>query len=220
MYHLPERMDNEEPPIVFQAPRLIKGGSDFRYRGRCHEVLCSPTVQPVGLAQGWFLHHWDNGRYSIMGDKARFQRNLELLKRDLKDPNCDQARTLFYLAMTYEKGGYNEKAAEYFARRYKMEGTWEEERWMAHFRMGCCQLRMGKTEGVDTLLQCLAERPWRAEPLMDLAAYYHGRGLDQLSSMFLPQGPFPYPVQDTLFLRDDLYAPPPLTSDPVTVTTG
>lgn len=215
MYHIPEKMMNEDPQIVFQAPRLIKGGSDFRYRGRCHEVLCSPSVQPIGLASGWHLYHWDTGRYSQMGDQARLTRNLELLRQDLKDPKCDKARTFFYLGMTLERGGHSSAAIEEFSKRSKMTGTWEEERWMAHFRMACCQLRLGRVEGVDTMLRCLAERPWRAEPLLDLAAFYHGLGLDQLANMFLPQGPFPYPVNDTLFLREDLYQPNPLTNGAV-----
>jgi Glycosyl transferase family 2 len=218
MYHLPEKMMNEDPQIVFQAPRLIKGGSDFRYRGRCHEVLYSPTVQPIGLTDGWHLYHWDTGRYSVLGDKARCERNLALLKLDMKDPKADKARTLFYMAMTLERGGHTTLAIDYFGRRAKLKATWEEERWTAHHRLACCQLRLGRPEGVDSMLRVIAERPWRAEPLIDLAAFYKGQGLEQLAMMFLPQGPFPYPLNDSLFLREELYMPRPLTGEASSVT--
>jgi hypothetical protein len=218
MYHIHETMRSEEPQTSFQAPRLIKGDSDFRYRGRCHEVLFSSIPQPVGVAPEWHIDHWSDGNYGRQGDGARMERNLALLKHDLRDPDADKARTIFYTAMTHERGGNPKEAERWFKQRWMMEKTWEEERWQAHYRMGCCQLAQGNPAGVDTLLRTIDMRPYRAEPLLDLAAYYHMMGCDALAQLFMPQAPFPYPIQDALFIREELYGPPPLTHDPETVT--
>jgi hypothetical protein len=208
MYHIHETMRSEEPQSSFQAPRLIKGASDFYYRGRCHEVLFSSTPQPVGLAPEWHIDHWADGNYGRKGDAARMERNMILLRKDMKDPAADHARTSFYMGMTLERSGKPDLAEIQFGFRWEMEGTWEEERWQAHYRMGCCQLAQGKTDGVDTLLRVIGDRPWRAEPLIDLAAYYFNLGQERVAEMFFPKGPFPYPANDALFIREDLYMPP------------
>ena len=52
-------------------------------------------------------------------------------------------------------------------------GGWDEERFYASYRLGSCLLRAGALdEGCGALWRAWGERPWRAEPLVQLAEHY------------------------------------------------
>jgi len=155
-------------PLRFWLPRMVKSTVDWEWRGRAHEYLARVSAEGELFRTGSFHveHHADGGN---RGNK--FQRELALLQADNQE-TPDDARTVFYLARTYEDMGERARAATWYRKRTTL-GGWEEERWYAGWRLGQCLLAIGKTdEGCGALMRAWGARPWRAEPLWSLAEHY------------------------------------------------
>lgn len=59
----------------------------------------------------------------------------------------------------------------WYRRRLEL-GGWDEELFYARFRRGACLLRAGQPdEACGALWRAWGERPWRAEPLAELAEH-------------------------------------------------
>jgi len=194
----------------FWAPRLIRAKGPCRWVGKCHEVPEAEGMTQERWAGITLTHHGD-GHDSP--DDRRLARNEMLLRAELH-VHPDNPRTVFYLANTLEAAGRKKEAAAYFKQRAAMGTVQSEEGWYAHYRWGACQLATGDLTGVDTLLRATNRRPWRAEPLADLATYYYQQECEQLAKFFeLAADSLPYPEIDCLFIEDALYDKE-LRSDP------
>ena len=183
------------------APRLIRAKGPCRWQGRCHEVPEGGLTSERW--EGLTLNHVGDGHDSPEG--RRLARNEMLLRRDLHD-DPDNSRTIAYLGQTLEQGGRKKEAIEFWKRRAAMGTMLDEEGWWAHWRLGVCQLATGDLAGVDTLLRATNRRPWRGEPLADLATYYLQQGCEELGKFFASAADsVPYPTTDRLFIEDALY---------------
>lgn len=111
----------------------------------------------------WILDHCDGANRDV-----KLARDEALLRLDLADaPNSERA--VFYLAQTLDGLGKLEEAIELYTRRVGM-GGFEQEAWIARLRAGQCYLRAaGYTKGIGILLDAWARKPWRAEPLYQIA---------------------------------------------------
>ncbi len=193
------------------APRLLASTASWVWRGRTHEYLTLSDREPLLEQATSFhvVHHADGG-----GRAGKFERDLSLLETDLEE-HPDDARTVFYLARTYEDRGEHATAARCYRRRLELPG-WDEEAWYARWRLGACELALGHGgAAADVLLHAWDQRPWRAEPLWTLAEHYRATGRWQLAwemgtiarryTAARPDGRGPDPSGDRLFVHDDVY---------------
>jgi tetratricopeptide (TPR) repeat protein len=185
----------------YWAPRLIRAKGPCRWQGRCHEV--PEGGQTSERWQGIELYHVGDGHDSP--DARRLSRNEMLLRTDLRE-HPDDPRVIFYLAQTLHSQGRWKEAVDYYKRRASVGLIEGEEGWYAHYQMGVCQLAAGDFAGVDTMLRAVNRRPWRAEPLAELATYYLREGCEELGKFFaFAADSLPYPETDMLFIEDALY---------------
>lgn len=89
---------DEENYLIGSLVRIFKNGKDFFYKGRIHE---QPNIfAPVAMTNISFLHYgYSRADYEVM--EYKYQRNIELLLKDLKEGK-DLIYTYFQLAQTYE----------------------------------------------------------------------------------------------------------------------
>lgn len=212
---LPSGVDCVEAELRYEglslwSPRLFRSRRGWRWHGRAHEYLASPRADSVQSR----THRFGVIHYADGGNRAdKLERELALLLQDRAD-DPDNARTVFYLARTYDDMGRPAEAAKWYDRRVQL-GGWEEERWYAQWRHGACLLAMDRTdEACGVLWRSFGERPWRAEPLSTLAAHYRVNALWRLcwetcevarrSCGVLPGRPG-RTVSDRLFVHSDVY---------------
>jgi glycosyltransferase involved in cell wall biosynthesis len=154
--------------LRFMLPRMVRSEDEWEWRGRTHEYLALKGREAKAFESKSFYikHHGDGGS---KGDK--YERDVKLLQADLRE-FPDDARTVFYLARTYEDLGEYSRAATWYDKRTRL-GGWEEELWYAKWRLGSCLLRSRKIdEACGVLMRAWGSRPWRAEPLWTLAEHY------------------------------------------------
>ena len=147
--------------------RIVKRGIGAQYVGVTHEYLDVGGLQGPWpkLRGGMFIDHADGANRP-----GKFERDIALLKAEV-EKNPDDARSVFYLAQSYRDNGQFQKAASTYLDRSYMENTWEEEKWYALLMYARCLDTMG-VDATGIWKLCHNERPWRREPLKDLARYY------------------------------------------------
>jgi len=183
------------------VPRLIKAHSRLMWQGRCHEHPFAEGASSERWEGIRITHHGD-GHDSV--DNRRLHRNEGLLRKDLVE-HPDDPRLLAYLAQTLMGLGKHRQAYKLFRRRAGMV-AFEEEAWWAQYQAGLCQLAYGDWAGVDTLLRACDRRPWRGEPLADLATFYYQHNCHELAKFFASAADsLPYPTTDSLFIENALY---------------
>lgn len=194
--------------LTYENTRLVRADILWTCVGVTHEYWNCPSGQVVSLKSLWIDDYGDGGSKA-----EKFERDIRLLTKGLED-DPKNGRYAFYLAQSYQNSGQHTLAIEYYKKRIEM-GGWEEETWYAMWQMGRCYFELKKEEGkeekeVEKALfwyqQAFEKRPHRAEPLKDLAAYYRGKGQNQLAYMFARQGAdIPFPKDDKLFISHDVY---------------
>ena len=87
-----------------------------------------------------------------------------------------------------------------------MDG-WDEEAWYARWQEARCHRLLGdEAEFLAAALQAYDMRPWRAEPLYDIAKFYRERGANETAALFCEMASgLPWPAQDKLFIDDFVY---------------
>ena len=149
----------------------------------------------------WFKDHASGANRA-----DKFERDARLLTEALnQDP--DNHRYWFYLAQSWRDAGRTKDAAEAYAKRAGM-GGWDEEAWNARLQEARCLLALSDEGGfLRAALAAFNQRPWRAEPLYDLARFYRDRGMHDASVLFSEPGlAMKRPEQDILFIEDFVYA--------------
>ncbi len=195
-YRLLQRTDGS---LSYWNTRLVRRDSGARYRGVTHEYVDIPGDTPE-LHGAWYKDHATG---SNRVDK--FERDIRLLTEALRqDP--DNHRYWFYLAQSYRDAGRTQEAVDAYARRAGM-GGWDEEAWYARLQQARCLRSLGDEGGfLREALRAFNQRPWRAEPLWDLARFYRDRGMNDAAVLFCEPGlAMRRPEQDVLFLEDWVY---------------
>jgi Sulfotransferase family len=122
--------------------------------------------------------------------------------------NPEDARSVFFLAQSYFALGDFVNARKCFARRVEM-GGWDEEVYFAMFRIAESMRELGEPwpDVQDAFLRAWEFRPTRAEPLFEIAYRYRVDQRYRLGYLFAKRAAaIPFPEQDLLFVRPDVYA--------------
>ena len=190
----------------FDSPRLVRLSEGWRFQGVVHEILCKDGVPPPSIrVPGAHIHHDLAGR-DPERKRRGWERDLELLRAEQrKHPN--DARTAFYFAQTLEDLNRFHEAHAAYQERIAL-GGWREELYEARYRLA----RTGFASGMpwpqvqQLYLDAFTFAPHRAEPLFAIALYWQQQGNHALAYLFGQRAmQLPYPEQDTLFVRRDIY---------------
>lgn len=182
--------------ITYYNVRLIKSRFNWRFKGVVHEYIYNTKSERLlgypKCPDNIILYQNRN----LDDDKSqkRFIRDQDLLLQEhLKNP--DDPRTVFYLAQTYGCLRNHEKAYEYYLKRSKQIGFFEEV-YHSHFRLG----ESGGYIGLpwETLQQHYLDSlsiMERVEPLIKLAEHYREKKQWFTSFMFINQAcNLPHPI--------------------------
>lgn len=190
-YLVPQRND-----LTYVNVRLLRRDVSASYVGATHEYLSTP--EPPERLEG--LSFFDHACGSSRSEKT--ERDLRLLAASLEE-SPDDPRSLFYLAQTFFDAGRHAEAVHAFERRIAA-GGWEEEVWYARYRLALCRKALGDVPGfVAGCLDAYSSRPWRAEPLAQLARHYRETGQSDACLAICEIGStIPWPSSDRLFVED------------------
>jgi glycosyltransferase involved in cell wall biosynthesis len=205
--------------MAFYVSRLIRCRTGIHFVGAVHEVLNKLTI--VNVPDECYFE-WRPSRKGQVKSAQRWQRDRDLLLKSYEQNPCD-ARTLFYLAQTYECLGDWENAYIFYEKRAVIRG-WDEENFMTQFRLGNVAEHLRDAHDSATLdrathdgassyplairhyLEAFSLRPHRAEPLIKIADYYLKRDEMALAFLFAERAAkIPYPVKDRLFVEKYMY---------------
>ena len=195
--------------FVWWRTQIFRTGTGWKYMGILHEY---PTVDDRQPNIGKIEHNYAivartlGARNQNITPVEKYKKDAELLEEALKkEPN--NIRYQFYLAQSYFDSQQWEKAEEAYKKRVEMVG-WEEEQFYAAFRIGMCRGLQNKPwiEIQQAFLEAWQLRPFRAEPLHQIARIYRLMGHPRLGFLFAKMAmDMPYPQEDILFVSEDVY---------------
>jgi FkbM family methyltransferase len=168
--------------LSYYLPLVMRTSARWRYSGRVHECCGRPGGQPASVQVPVAQLRQDPKPQSREASRARWHRDLELLKGDkLADPRS--SRTSFYLAQTYECLGRPEDALAEYEWRIAI-GGWAEETFEAMLRRAKILDALKRwPEAELAFLEAYQFDARRAEPLFAIANHYYG--LDQHALVYL-----------------------------------
>lgn len=196
----------------WKRPQVLRADKPWRYEGEAHEYLVGGVTR--GTLDRPNAHDGGGPRIRAMPDghrrktegRTKYDRIAKILEAEVEaDP--ENPRNVFYLAQSYEDGGHTQKAIPMYLRRARLQG-WEEERWFAQFKAGRLMRWAGyPIEEIEAVLvKAHEERPWRAEPLTELALGLRRAGLPQKALRYAATAmSLPYPSHERLFVEEDSY---------------
>lgn len=194
--------------------RMVQFNTSMRY----HNLRLARLDYPWKCV-GCTHEYWDGGEgchtsnYDYLeiddlgdgGSKAdKFIRDERLLTADLVE-NPTNPRSMFYLAQTKECLNKNEEAIEWYQKRIKA-GGWFEEVWYAHYMIAKCYQKLGqKDKAVHWFLEAYNNRPGRAEAMYELAKQYREEGKNELAIFFAKRALATPMTKDLLFIHHSVY---------------
>lgn len=189
------------------SPRLVKSRAGWIWEGRIHEVTRHldrvQTPVPRSMGDPWIEHRESDP----VRKQARYPKDLEILLGECAIPAQD-CRNQFYLGWTLEALGRWEDALHAYDLRLFSSSNPEEE-WFTRYRRAFCLEKCGRAwaEVQDAHLKNYATRPWRAEPLCDIAMHWISVGNWELALLFARTGSsIPYPKDESGIVMHDVYA--------------
>jgi hypothetical protein len=198
--------------LSYFLPLVTRTKANWRYWGRVHECCGGPGRPPATMHIPGVEVMQHQEAQSLEATKARWQRDLELLRADhATDPR--NPRTAFYLAQTLDCLGQHEEALEMYALRVKI-GGWFEETFEAKLRCARMMEAMHRPwpEVQQAYLDAHTLDKRRAEPLYAIAErYYHGYpGVEKdnlpLTYLFARRAMELSAPNVTLFVDHDVYS--------------
>ena len=192
-------------PFSYYVPNIIKSGIEWRWIGVIHEYLHSDTERETV--------HLDHVRITSLPDGARshspdtFRRDAEVLEEALIDEPSN-SRYVFYLANAYRDSGELNRAILNYERRATM-GGWEEEIFVALWRLAECKLARGDDwDGCLTaFLRAHEHDVSRAEPLFVAGRAAAKRGYWGTAYLLLSRAAtIPHPGHVMHLVMEDVYA--------------
>lgn len=192
--------------VSFNSARVLRSRSGFRFKGVVHEVLSHPKrPAPTRVIPGVSIKHHPD-RDAIAKSHRRRERDIALLTEALKKDPTD-ARSAFYLAMTYLWMSRHVDAVPAFKRRIDL-GGWAEEVYQARYGLGQSMEGRGDPwlDVLQAYLDAHAFAPHRAEPLYRIALHYNARAEHALCLVFARRAAdLPYPSRDVHFVDAEVY---------------
>jgi glycosyltransferase involved in cell wall biosynthesis len=183
---------------------LFNMSFDWRYCGAVHEYADCRTVpwSSESLSPTTWIQARTEGSRS--NDTQKYQKDAMLLKKELENPECDKARTLFYLAQSYRDSENNEQAIKYYKKRAVLPNSWIEERYVSYL----CLIRLSDSIEEKIKYAWTAQNliPNRRECVGEVLHYARLRDIftQELYAMGLAFKDTPLPDKG-LFLEPHLY---------------
>jgi tetratricopeptide (TPR) repeat protein len=186
--------------LHYQNRRLLSKFSSAIYITPTHEFLNEGTGGCIPMAKAFFIDHADGSNR-----KEKFDRDIAIFKKALKNNEEPKDRIYYYLAQSYRDAGKLDKAIEWYQRRVDF-GGWAEENWSARTNIAACHRDLGN---IGEFLRCnLAAynfRPSRAEALYDLAKHFREKNEPATALIFAEAGMRIPLSTDALFVNDYVY---------------
>ncbi len=191
----------------FYHARLIRTHHQVKFIGAVHEV--PDVMATVKLPDDIYIERTVT-EVGIEKTRKRWQRDVGILMAEHMQDQSN-ARTIFYLAQTFDCLDDLDNARLWYAKRLATAG-WAEETFMASYRLAQVLERLadaGKATWDDALreyLHAFSLRPTRAEPLVLLAQHYWNTGNYALCYLFADAAvKIPYPQDDYLLINREFY---------------
>jgi glycosyltransferase involved in cell wall biosynthesis len=190
--------------LLHARVHLFNMSFDWRYCGAVHEYADCRTVPwscEALTPTTWIQARTEGARSN---DTQKYQKDAILLQKELENPECDKARTLFYLAQSYRDSGNKEQAIKYYKERSVLPNSWIEERYVSYLSL----IRL--TDSIDEKIKYAwaAQNliPTRKECVGELLHYARLRDIftQELYAMGLAFKDTPLPEKG-LFLEPHLY---------------
>lgn len=193
----------------YQRLEVVRLHAPWRWSGVIHEHLDLDGATLGALARPRVRQHHEGARSR---DPGTYRRDAELIEAELaKDP--DDSRLQFYLGQSWRDAGELDRAVAAYRARVDNPAGWDQERWYARFQIAACLHRLAASgaasldEAAAAYLAAYAERPTRAEPLVDLARLERERERFEVALLYargaVAVAP---PPADDLFVDRDTYA--------------
>lgn len=186
---------------------LFRADKPWKYDCVTHEYPLLPNESSgVNVNPDVIVNHFCDG--GSRHDK--FERDIRLLTRALKEPTPHKVRYTFYLARSYEDVGDSKNALPYYEERAKM-GGFQEEVYYSLYKAGVCKARLATTieekmAAVAALMDAYYFRPKRIESLYEAAEFCFNWDLVQLTIPLLKLCiSTPYPKNDILMIHREIY---------------
>ena len=186
----------------FYTPRLMRCGANIRFVGMVHEVPSYVTDAKVSRDVFFWWNASDKG---IEKTRIRWKRDVELLLCEY-NANPSNARTVFYLAQTYDCLEDLNNACVWYEKRVSMSG-WDEENFVACYRLAQVYDRLDHWDlALCYYIKAYGLRPCRAEPLIKLAEHYWKIQNHALCFLFAKRAcELPYPDHELFHIDKNLY---------------
>ena len=193
------------PGAFFPSTRIVRSSAGWKFYGVVHEVLCSPSgIIPTRTVPDAVIDHRD-GPDGGARTRKRWERDVDLLEDDFKKTGSH--RSAFYAAMTlYWLGRYG-AAVVAFTRRIAL-GGFAEEVFVSTLSKARAMQGTGAPfdEVLPVFLAAHTLNPKRAEPLFDIAAWYHYLDNHPLTVLFARRAFELEPPPNVLFLEEETYS--------------
>jgi glycosyltransferase involved in cell wall biosynthesis len=191
--------------------QIFRTGRGWKYVGVLHEyptIDGEETPPKLGKIEGNYkiVARTMGARNVNISPIEKYKKDAELLENALLE-EPDNIRYKFYLAQSYFDSQQFDKAEEAYKKRVEA-GGWEEEQFYSQFRIGMCRGLLNKPweQIQQAFLEAWELRPFRAEPLYQIARVYRLMGHPKLGYLFAKMASeMPYPQDDILFVADDVY---------------
>jgi tetratricopeptide (TPR) repeat protein len=176
----------------------------WRWNGVLHEYLdCTTPHRVEALAAPTILVRHDGARSR---DPSTYLKDIAVLEAALRD-EPGNTRNVFYLAQSYRDAGKLSDARTTYERRATM-GGWDEEIWHSLFQVAVLTERLGDTpeKVASAYLRAFAQRPSRAEPLVELARFHRLRAEHAQGYLYAKHASEMTRPADRLFVDEATYA--------------
>ncbi len=184
--------------MEYSQHRLFSHSGNAKYFSVVHEYVV--TTGKSTVPDVYF--NWLPNEKGAAKTHTRWYTDLSKLLKDYhetKDP-----RSCFYLAQTYASFEDNINAIRYYKERSTMTHGFNEEQYMALYRLGNIYNSMNEWDNAHKYyLEAYKLRKERVEPLIMIAKHYPEA---HVKYMYAKQACItPYPVNDNLFIDKNLY---------------
>ncbi len=191
---------------VFWVALLFRDGVPGRWQGVTHEyAVWDDSCVVVRLEGDYNIEDRHLSTRNLSGEK--YARDRDLLLAEL-ERNPEDTRSAFYLAQSYFCLGDLVNARKWYARRIEL-GGWAEEVGYSMYKLALSMEQLGEPwpDVQDAYLRAWEFRPARAEALHAIARRCRADQRYRLGYLFASRAAdIPFPEQETLFVRPDIYA--------------
>lgn len=188
---------------TYPRDRIFSNKIHWAWQGAAHEFPHSKEMKSKNTEENLYLKL----RPKPAGYDKHIRRNLKLLLEDLKkEPN--DARTNFYVGLSYRDLGQPEEARKYLLIRSVMEKTWDEERWYAKYILAIMsEISKEYDRAKLEYLNAYEFRPTRAEPLFKLAKMLYEKKERNQAIMYMRMARnIERPKHDSVFVESSIYS--------------